>query len=86
MFNNFCINKLSRACSQKLMEWQTLNTNCDTPRNQNTLKTPSKLIVPYAAEEATMYLFEHITDIKKPNTTSSIVNIDSDYHRARFKR
>ena len=67
------------------MEWQTQNSN-DSPRYSMS-KTPSKLTVPCAAEQAAMYLFSHMGEIKKPSTTSSIMNdVDSDYSRNRVKR
>ncbi|KAM7348746.1 nna1 carboxypeptidase isoform 7-T7 [Cochliomyia hominivorax] len=66
------------ACSQKLMEWQIMNTNPEdsSPRSQKT-KMPLRLVVPDINEDRTMSIFKHLVNIENssiPITSTKVEN------------
>ncbi|XP_065365462.1 uncharacterized protein LOC135958483 [Calliphora vicina] len=73
------------ACTQKLMEWQIMNSNPDaSPCSQKT-KVPLKLVVPDINEDRTMCLFKHLANIKKPCTPNSSTKPDNEATSTKIK-
>ncbi|KNC23764.1 hypothetical protein FF38_13825, partial [Lucilia cuprina] len=67
------------ACTQKLMEWQILNSDTDiSPRSQSKMKVPLKLVVPDINEDRTMCIFKHLANIKKPCTINTSTKADNE--------
>ncbi|XP_061386765.1 cytosolic carboxypeptidase 2-like, partial [Musca vetustissima] len=60
------------ACSQKLLEWQSINSNEEaTPRDKNS-KTPLTLMMPELnTEDHTMRIFKHLANMKKSTKPKS---------------
>ncbi|XP_058978077.1 cytosolic carboxypeptidase Nna1 isoform X3 [Musca domestica] len=60
------------ACSQKLLEWQSINSNEEeTPRDSQNSKLPMSLMMPELNEDHTMRIFKHLANMKKPTKPKS---------------